>query len=60
VLRFMVFITVIALMAHTAYANKLGPKWAVSKEQANSLGDAAKAGDKAALVQLQERVKLGE
>jgi len=58
--RFMVFITATALMTHMAYANKLDPKWAVSREQANSLGDAAKAGDEAALVQLQEMVKGGQ
>jgi len=59
-LRFMVFITAIVLMTHMAYANKLDPKWAVSRESANSLGDAAKAGDKAALVQLREMEKGGQ
>ena len=55
-LRFTAFIIIIT-MANATYANNLDPKWAVSREQANSLGDTAKAGDEAALVQLQGMVK---
>ncbi len=36
----------------TALADKLDAKWAASRQEANRLGDAAKAGDKAALEKL--------
>lgn len=48
---FSVFLSV--LIGHTAHANKLDPKWAAMRAEANVLGDQAKAGDAEAYSKLE-------
>ncbi|PHS77221.1 MAG: hypothetical protein COB56_04250 [Robiginitomaculum sp.] len=47
-------------VTNTAYANDLAIKWTQSRQVANSLGDAAKAGDKAAFTKLSELANHGD
>ncbi len=47
-------------MVGTAFADKLDPKWAEARKQANSLGDAAKAGTEGAFQLLVNKAAVGD